>query len=208
MTDTIKQEDLIEKVLPSETEEVEADKKAETEQDPLKVELDRVQKKEGRTQKEKLLFTKNRVEQQLREIEGDEPEKVVTDDADDNAPLTVGMFKKMQQENATKTAIQLSEDIEDETERELTQYHLNNSIKSTGNPTEDLKLARTLTNAAKNKQIIEEVERKIPAKTHSNGSSAPGKDEKIPELTAEELSFTRPPWNMSVAEIVKTRTKS
>lgn len=174
-----------------------------TTQDPLQEELERVQKREGgRTQKEKLLYTKQRIEQQLRELGvDDEPQH-----EDDEAPVTLGMLKRMQAETATKTALQLAEDIPGDAERELTKYHIQNTIRSTGIPSEDLKLARAIVNSTRNSQILEQVQMRPAPVTHSTGTSAPAKMEPhdIP-LTHEELQFTKPPFNMTKEQILKTR---
>lgn len=209
----IKKED-INGASPSEAEvkakaDAEAKAKAEAEaaQDPLKKQLDDIKnKKEGRTQKEKLIYSKNRIEAQLRELEGEEETPEDDDEDDDSRPVTFKDLKEMEAKRAVKTSLQLAEEISDETERELTKHHLENSIKSTGNPQTDLQLARAIVNAAKNAKIAEELGRKGKPKDHSSGSSAPantnGQEE---ELTAEELQFTKPPFNMSKADIIKTR---
>jgi hypothetical protein len=219
MSENIKMEDLIEKEdLPSESEPEEKEKEVieepekepeiTPEQDPLKTELDRVQNIVKRTPVEKLLYTKQRVEKQLKEL-GVEDEGEDEEDLDDeDQPLTVGMYKKIQRESASKTALQLAGEIQNETERELVSYHLNNSIRSTGNAEEDFKLARTLVNAVKNKQIMEEQARKTPAKTHSSSSGSPAKDEEIKgELTPQEKVFLGKPFNMTKEQILKTRTQ-
>ena len=193
-------------------EKVEAPSEPAIEQDPLKTELERVQKT-GRTELEKAQFSLKKNAERLKELGGDPNsvlgiEHVEEANDEDDQPVTVGMLKKLQQQNASKTAIQQAEEITNETERELVKYHLNNSIKSTGSPTEDLKLARALVNAVKNSQIIEEVARKSAPKTHSNASGAPAKDTSVEgELTADELAFTKKPFNMSKESILKLRTK-
>lgn len=214
MSENIKMEDLVEKVVPTSdttTEEKVEVQTTTTEQDPLKVELDRVQKV-GRTEKEKAEFSLRKTADRLKELGGD-PDSILgikkdTPDSDeeDNQPLTVGMYKKIQQAGATKTAIQLADEIQNETERELIKYHLENSIKSSGNPSEDLKLARSLVNAVKNTQIIEEVKRKPVAKTHSSASGSPAIDNEVKgELTSDEKLFLGKPFNMSKEQILKLR---
>ena len=184
MAENIKQEDLVEKVVPltsedtKETTEEPIKEEPKVEQDPLKVELDRVQKT-GRTEKEKAEFTLKKTAERVKALGGD-PNSIlgIEDDEptdDDDAPMTVGMYKKIQQESATKTAIQLADEVTNETEKELIKYHLANTIKSTGIPSEDLKLARALVNAVKNAQIGEEIARKTAPKTHSNASGADAK---------------------------------
>ena len=218
MAENIKQEDLVEKVVPltsedtKETTEEPIKEEPKVEQDPLKVELDRVQKT-GRTEKEKAEFTLKKTAERVKALGGD-PNSIlgIEDDEptdDDDAPMTVGMYKKIQQESATKTAIQLADEVTNETEKELIKYHLANTIKSTGIPSEDLKLARALVNAVKNAQIGEEIARKTAPKTHSNASGADAKkpEETSGELEPYELPFLGKPFNMSKADIIKARVK-
>ena len=189
-----------EEVIPAVTEE----ETVETvEQDPLKTELEKVQRK-GRTKAEKLLYTKKRVDEQLKEL-GIEEEPV---EDEDNQPLTIGQYKKLQEQTATKTALQLANDVLNETERELLKYHLENTIRSTGNAQEDFKLAQGLVNSVKNSQIIEETLRKPIIKTHGSGSGVPAKTEKQVEFTPEELSYMQPPWNLSKEHILAARKKA
>lgn len=214
MSENIKMEDLVEKVVPTSdtiTEEKVEVQTTTTEQDPLKVELERVQKT-GRTEKEKAEFSLRKTADRLKELGGDPDsilgtKKETTDsNEDDDQPLTVGMYKKIQQAGATKTASQLADDIQNETEKELVKYHLENTIKSSGNPSEDLKLARSLVNAVKNTQIIEETKRKSVAKSHSSASGSPANDNEVKgELTSDEKLFLGKPFNMSKEQILKLR---
>lgn len=203
MSETIKQEDLIEKtdVTP-----------ASTEQDPLKVELDRVQKT-GKSEAEKATFSLKKNAERVREL-GIDPAEILgirvstgeDTEIDEDKPVTVGMLKRIQQESAAKSALQLADDIGNESERELTKYHLQNSIRSTGNPSEDLRLARSLTNAAKNGQILDLVIHKPDTKNHSTGSGGPLKVEiDKGELTAAEMKFLGKPFKMTKEEIIKAR---
>lgn len=171
-------------------------------QDPLTTELEKVNDKK-RTKADKLLYSKKRIDEQLAELGiGEEPK-----DPDDDTPVTVGMLKKMQTDTSVSTALQLADKITNVTERELVKYHLENTIKSTGDPTEDLKLAQAIVNSAKNTQIIEEAGRKTVPANHSNSSGAPATIKVEEELTPDELAFTKPPFNMSKADILKARPK-
>ena len=122
------------------------------------------------------------------------------------------MLRRREQLQAEKSALQLAEEIPNETERELTKHHLQNSIKSTGNPQEDLRLARAIVNEVKSRQIAEEVARKTAARNHSSGSSAPAKEDESlifdQDLTPEELTFMRPPFNVTKQDIMTARKKS
>ncbi len=198
MDEEIKTEEEV--VTPVVTEEEKVEES--TEQDPLKTELEKVQRK-GRTKVEKLQYTKKRIDEQLKEL-GVDDEPV---DDEDEKPVTVGMLKKLQAQSATKTALDLTNDITDETERELTKYHLENTIKSTGNPQEDLKLAQNQVNAVKNAKILEEMGRKSGSKSGA-GPGAPAKNQKpVEDFTPEELAFMKAPFNMSKAQILAARPK-
>jgi len=216
MSENIKQEDLIEKDTTSVSEE-ETKEEETTEQDPVAVELERVQKSGGRTELEKAEFSLKKNAERLKELGGDpnatlgvttaEPDP----DDEDEKPLTVGQYRKLEQEKAaqtaTKTALQLADEIENESQRELAKYHLENTIKSTGNPKEDLNLALNLVNAVKNQRILEEQARKTPPKTHSNASGVDAINTEVQgELTLAEKVFMGKPFNMTKEQIIKART--
>lgn len=193
----LKMEDLVETVDSTSETTTDTTEQSETiEQDPLKIELEKV--RGGRTEEEKAEYTFKKQAERLQSL-GKNPadilgiKKEATEDIDeDDQPMTRGEFKRMQQDSASKTAIQLANDISNETERELAKWHLDNTIKSTGNPTKDLELAMNQVNAIKNKQVLEEIQRKNPAKTFSSGSSAPAKQtEQDIELTSEEITLMR-----------------
>jgi hypothetical protein len=214
MSENIKLEDIVEK--PESTsdtgEESKGEETTETqtpEQDPLKIELDRVQNKPGRTEKEKAEYSLRKNAERVKELGGDPNailgiEKETPKVDDDDTPVTIGMFKKLQQENASKTALQQADEIQNETERELTKFHLENTIKSTGIPSEDLKLARALVNSVKNTKIIEEVARKTPPKTHSNSSGVNANKEEEVVLTTEEKQLMAA-GNLTVKEVLDAR---
>lgn len=217
MNKTINKEDLIEKDVTSTSGTMTKEEtKVETivEQDPLKIELEKVQKKSSKTEVEKakdnLFFNAKRA----REL-GIDPADVLgikidgkedEDEDEDEKPLTVGMFKKIQQAGATKTALQLAEEIVDTSERELTKFYLENRIQPSGNPQEDLKDARRMVNAVRNEKIVEEVTRKTTAKSHSNASGVDAKKSEIEgELTPQEMLFMKKPFNMTKEQIIKAR---
>lgn len=140
-------------------------------QNPIEAELGKLKGKEKRTRLDKLIFTKQRIEEQLLEEKkalGIEEEKV-----DDTKPLTLGEYKKIKQEEAKETALDMADDIQDEKERELTKFHLENTIKLSGDPKKDLRQARLLVNAVKTAQIAEEAARKSTPSSHFGGAGAP-----------------------------------
>lgn len=181
-----------------------------TEQDSLKVELERVQKT-PKSEIEKATYSLTNTAKRIKELGGD-PASIlgmttsVSDD--DDAPVTVGMLKKLEHDRAAQSALQLAEAIPNETERELTKFHLENTIRSSGNPSEDLKIARSIVNAAKNQQITEELIRKPQAKTYSSSSGAPARaPEPESDLTKEELSYMKAPFNLSREQVLASRKK-
>lgn len=187
--------------------------KKEPSQDPLDKELEKIHKKgEGRTKKEKLIYTKNRVEQQIAELEEEEGDEPELEDEDDEKPVTVGMLKQLEKTRATKNAMDLAEEIEDSRERELVKHHLRSTIRSSGNPQEDLRNARVLVNSVKNTKIIEEVQRKGEPKRHGSAPSAGARKDPdaLQNLTEEEKAimqmkgFDGKPL-LTEADIIKAR---
>lgn len=211
----IKMEDLVEQDTTSASEQVETT--VETEQDPLIAELDKVQNfrpRPVRTEAEKATFSLKKNAERVKEL-GLNPEEILgiksnshseEDIDDEDRPLTVKEYKLMQQEQATKTASDLADAIPGQVERELVKFHIKNTIKSTGNPAEDLRLARMLANGAKNASIVEEVTRKPQAKNFSNATSANAIETPVEqELSKEEMQFMKPPFNLSKEQIIKAR---
>lgn len=194
----------IKPVVPS-TTEVKPEVKPEGEQDPLKIELEKVKTK--RTQKEKLIYTKNRIEQQLKELDPD-VEDLEPSTVDDDKPITRADLKEFQARNVTKTALQLADDIENESERELVKHYLNNKIRSSGNPQEDFSDARALANKIKNAKIAEMAVQKPGAvRSSSNGGGTPfvAPEE---ELSPQEIRMMRAPWNLTKEAILKARKQT
>lgn len=182
-----------------------------TEQELLQNELERVKKNE-RSELEKAAFSLKKNAERVKNLGGD-PDTIlgkreVSDDDDENQPVTLGMLKKLQAETAAKTAIGLAEEISNEAERELVKYHLSNTIRSTGNPQEDLRLARSLVNSVKNSQVVEEISRKSEVKSHSSASGANARTEdKQIEFTQAEINLMRHPFNLTKEEILAAREK-
>lgn len=161
----------------------------QTAENPLKAELEKVNGK--RSKLEQLLYTKKRVEKQLAEITGTREDSTTQGDDDDNRPLTVAEFKKLQAHESTKTALDLADEIDDEYERELVKHYVSTGIR-TGNARQDLEIARAFVNSKKNAMVAEEAYRSKTAKPYSKGNSAPAKTEEAPiELTADEQMFLR-----------------
>lgn len=197
-------------------EDADAKAKADAEatpQDPLKTELEKV-KKPAFTEAEKAAYNLRKNADRAIEL-GLDPSKVLgfpeTEEMpeDDDAPVTVGMLKKSEQRRSERTALQMADAIENEHERDLVKHYLENNIRPSGNPVEDLKFAREHANSVKNRQLLEEAARKNQPVRNGTGSGAPAKDQgEIFEPTAEEMSYMRPPFNMTKEEILKARPKA
>lgn len=160
----------------------ETPKEPSQEADPIQEELEKVEKGK-RTQREKLEYTKQRVEQQLAELENE----------DENRPLTVKEFRALQAETANKTARQLVDSIdESDAYKALVKHHLESTIRPSGDAQTDLLNARRLVDGVKNRQLAEEATRAAGARTSPSSPSAPPKDKgKEPELTAEQQRFAK-----------------
>lgn len=125
---------------------------------------------------------------------------------DKDAPVTVGMLEAMQKEQAQKTALQLADEIADPHERELTKKYLVERVKPSGDAHEDLRFARLAVNAVKSKQIVEEVNRAGQPRSFSSGAGAPPSSvEKEVEFTPLELSYMKPPFNLTKEQVLKAR---
>lgn len=210
MSDTnipdIKKDDVAGTSQPDPKDQVIDPTKSEPSQNPIDKELEKIKNKDAKTQREKLLRKKHFIEQDLAKLDEEEGVDAPLPDADDETPLTVGMFKKLEKNKSQKTALALAEDdIQDEKERELVKYHLTDTIKPSGNPKEDLKAARAIVNSVKNAQIAQEASRTHTPKSHPSGSGAPAKIEDKFEPTSEEAVYMRPPFNLSKDQILAAR---
>lgn len=151
------------------------------------------------TKRERLEFSKAKIEQQLTELD---------DEEDENRPLTVGDLKKMQQEKSKETAIELAAAIENQDERDAVIEILSTRIVPTDKPEEDVKIARELVTARKNAQIVEDLARKQDPTRHSAAPGAPGNTPNVFTPTPEELVFMQPPYNLTQEEVIKARNKA
>jgi hypothetical protein len=170
----------------------------EVTEDPLKIELEKFKSKKTPQEKAKdsLFFNAQKAKElgiDVAEVLGiKQKEEEIIDEGE--KPLTrkdlLEALSAIKTSTVVKSAEELASEIADETERELTLFHINNTLKSTGDPKEDLRLARALTNSVRNSQILEEVNRKPQAKTHSSASGAStGTVEPNIVLTAEEQTY-------------------
>lgn len=175
-------------------------------QDPIKAELEKVRK--PKTEAEKAAYSLVSNAKRVKEL-GLDPKSILgfeTPTVEDDTPVTHGDLKRIQQTEAQKTALILAEEqIQNEDERELTKYHLENTIKPSGDPKSDLRNARALVNSVKNSQFAEEAARVTKPKTIVAGGSVPAVHEPVFEPTQEEIAYMRPPFNMTKDAILKAR---
>jgi hypothetical protein len=175
--------------------------------DPLKKEpsqdepKDPKDPKDGKqfSKRERLIHAKEKIESQLSELD---------DDEDDDKPLTRGDLKRMEREKSRDTAIDLASAIDDEDERTQVIDLLENRITPSGNPTEDLTLARAAVNAIKTAQIAEDAARKQNPNQHGSNPGGPGKVEDVFTPTEDEKVFMRAPYNLTQEDIIKARRRS
>src|ERR1044072_3196734 len=157
------------------------------EKDPLQAEVERIEKKPKRSKLDQLEYTQRRVNEQLAE-----ERKKAGIEEDDNRPFTVAEFKAMRQQEAQDTALTLADEIQDDAERKLTKYHLENTIKPSGDTQTDPRNALLIVNAVKNRQIAEEVMRFQKPRVGGSAPSAPPKEKATtPEFSREERDFMR-----------------
>lgn len=189
-------------------EKAKADTKAAEDakaQDLIKQELEKVKSKtSGKTELEKALFTKQQIEKRIKELGGTEDN---TTEKDDDTPVTIGDLRKIEKEKAQKTALTMAEDITDQNEKELVKHHIENTIRASGDPEQDLRNARAIVNSIKNSQILEEIARKTTAKSTSSGTGAPAKHEENFEPTQEEMNFMKAPFSLTKEQIIAARKK-
>lgn len=181
-------------------------------QDPVEAELEKEQRKEGKkSEAEKAAFSLKKTAERLKELGGD-PAAILgvaqkEPSMEDDAPVTVGMLKKLEAERAQKTALQMADEIADEKERDLTKSYLATTIVPSGDAAKDLRMARAIVNTVKNGQIAEEAQRKTIATAHATRSGGPAnrpEDEFVP--TANEANFMRS-FGLTKEQIIETRPK-
>lgn len=153
--------------------------------DHIKQERAKIEEKKKFSKTERLLFEKKKIDEQLQAEGYAEPAI-----EDEDQPLTIGMYKKMQQSNSQKTALELADSIENEDEREVVKHYLTDRIVPSGNPQEDVRTALAIVHSIRNAEIAEEAARRGGAKSFASFSGSPGKPpEGVFEPTDEERYF-------------------
>lgn len=126
---------------------------------------------------------------------------------DDAKPVTVGMLRDIQKQDAHKTSLQLADSIEDEETRATVKAILTDRIRPSGDGEADFKLALSAASAEKNKQVLAEVNRYAPPKRTASGGSMPAHVDAEFVPTSEEIMFMQPPYNLTKEKVIAARKK-
>lgn len=129
-------------------------------------------------------------------------------DDEDSKPVTVGMLRNIQKQDAHKTALQRAEDITDEETRATVKTYLSDNIKPSGDAEKDFRLALAAASAEKNKQVLAEINRMVSPKRTASGGSMPAHIEEEFTPTNEEAVMMRPPYNLSREKIIAARKRT
>lgn len=127
---------------------------------------------------------------------------------DDDKPVTVGMLRTIQKQEAQKTAMQFAEDIADNATKETVKQYLANNIVPSGDAEADFKLALAAASANKNKEVLQEINRYGAPKRAVSGGSMPATVEEQFVPSAQEQVFMSPPYNLSKEKILEARKKA
>lgn len=188
------------------TDEANADKALADELAKLKESQPKLQP--HRTEEEKARFTIAKILERHPNIK----DEIYTPPVEeDEAPLTrsemLKMIAELKDTQAVKSATELADTITNPVEREMVKYHIENTIKPTGNAQQDLNTAKLLVNARKQEIAREEQARRGVTKIAPSARSAPSKadDTSAITLTPDEEKFVRA-GALTREEIIKMRT--
>jgi len=181
-------------------------KAAATEPSQIQVELVKEQNRNTRTEKEKAEFSLKKNAERLKELGGDPTEALGLKASEERDEGEVpSWYLKEKAKESQKSALELADTLEDANERDLVKSYLSKRIVPSGNAEDDFRLALGAVNALKNKQIVEELSRRVAPRVTAAGGSVPAKTEKAFEPTAEESRFMLPPYSMTKEQILAAR---
>lgn len=155
------------------------------------------------TKKQRILFAKDKIDRQLKELGDDDGGE---EDGDDEI-VTVGMLKDQEKQKSKDSALIMADSITDADERKDVKDILNTRIVPSGNAEADFKAALALANVSRNSVIAQELARKVPAGAAGSGSGAPAKNDAQFVPTASEARMMQPPYKLSKEDILKAREK-
>lgn len=172
--------------------------KVETPNPEKKEPLQEKKQDKPRTRLEKLKFTRASIDKQIEEEEKANG-IVILDEEDDDKPITRRDLKRIELDNAKKTALQLTEELPED-ERDQVREALESRIVASGNPQRDYQTALDLVRSEKNRQLAEEAARagKTSKKvTRPSNTGAPRK---------EEIEFIPTEMELAAAAMVGKKT--
>lgn len=176
--------DQTQQVPSQETQNVETQStEGESNEDPIKAELDRIKgDTNGKSAKEKFEYKLRRELAQAKEMGIDvtalagiktdsQPES--SQEGDDDKPLTRRELEEILKtaKPQSKSAMEMALEIENEAERELHLYYLENKVRPSGNAEEDFQTAKAMVNAIKLQKQVSLSSVKPPVQTTSSASS-------------------------------------
>jgi hypothetical protein len=171
--------------------------------------------KPQRTEKEKAAFSLRSTAERLKELGGDPAEilglqsHIETNvDDEDEKPVTVGMLRDIQKKDAQKTALQLADSIEDEDDKAQVKEYLSKRIVPSGDAEADFRLAFGAVRSSKNKQILEEVNRRSQPRVTAAGGSRPAQTETDFVPTPEEARMMQRPYSLTKEKIIAARRRA
>ncbi len=166
------------------------------------------------TEKEKAEFSLKKNAERLKELGGDphtvlgtKPLDVSADDEDDK-PVTVGMLRDIQRKDATKTALQMADDLEDPDRKAAVKDFLSHNIVPSGNAEKDYKIALAAASADKNSEVVAEIQRYQQAKRTASGGTIPAPHSQEFKPTPEESRMMQKPYNLSKEKIIDARKRA
>ncbi len=174
-------------------------------QDPIKQELDKEKEKKAFTDKEKATFNLRRQAGKAKEL-GIDPKEILGVE-EKSAEEVPDWYKREQAKSAQETALQMADGISDADVRDLVKQYLNSRIIPSGDPQADFRLAFSAVSALKNKQILEDVNRRTSARVTSSGGSQSAAVADAFTPTETEAVFMAPPYNISKEKIIEARKK-
>lgn len=135
----------------------------------------------------------------------DEDDNEDDEDEDPDRPVTFGDLQRMQTREASKTAGQMADAIQDSVAKDAVKSALKRVVPS-GNPEQDFRDAVSIANREKNNKILEEIGRRPVVIQHRSGAGAPARSEEGNfEPSAEEATYMRAPFNLTKEQILKAR---
>lgn len=189
----------------------------ESTEDPIKAELDAIKgQTQGKSPKEKFQYKLQREIAQAKEmgidiatLAGMKP----SEEADEDKPITQKDLEEYLKRGVpTKSAMEMALDIENEAERELHLYYLENKVNPALSETEKFQTAKDMVNSIKLKNQVQLSSIKPATTAHSTASSVqPQKGETFDQykLTPEEDMLYRDAQirgvQLTKEEIIKMR---